>query len=130
MSKFKKGVSGNPKGRPKGSVNKINMLIKEQLPEVIKSLIQQVKDGDINASGLLLKYSMPVPKSVELFPEIEVPDDALLSQKIAIVEKLLMTGAITSEQAKSMCEALKEINNNIESSRMTEALISVQAGFG
>ena len=63
---FKKGVSANPAGRPKGSRSRATLL-REQLDdammedisaeyyEVLKAMIKAAKDGDVQAGRLVLK---------------------------------------------------------------------------
>ena len=62
---FKKGQSGNPKGRPKGSISEENKLIREVYKEVINSnleninswLLQVAEDNPAMALKILLKMS-------------------------------------------------------------------------
>ncbi len=58
------GVSGNAKGRPKG-VSQVNELRKEIMkfaPEIIATLLDQAKGGDVQAAKLLLERCVPVLK--------------------------------------------------------------------
>ena len=62
---FKKGTSGNPIGRPKGSVSTTNKLIREHISQSIdgnkiKEMLDKIESPTeyINAISKLLQYSI------------------------------------------------------------------------
>ena len=83
--KFKKGSSGNPVGRPKGSKNKITLLkqslelqLRDQaadyMPDILSKAIELGMEGDKTMLKLLL----------ELHMSKGVNDDTKASEKVAI----------------------------------------------
>ena len=76
--KFKKGVSGNPSGRPKGGATPakhVKTILCEILEandfEGLKSLLKTmlaraVDDGDTKAAELIMKYYVGTPRQVDL----------------------------------------------------------------
>jgi len=75
---FKKGTSGNPIGRPKGSVSTTTKLIREHISNAIdgnkiKEMLEKIESPTeyINAITKLLPYSIGKVKSYEEVEEIE-----------------------------------------------------------
>jgi hypothetical protein len=78
---FKKGTSGNPIGRPKGSVSTTSKLIREHISQAIdgNKIMQMLDKIDspteyINAISKLLPYSIGKVKSYEDVEESEPMD--------------------------------------------------------
>ena len=75
---FKKGTSGNPIGRPKGSVSTTTKLIREHISQAIdgNKIMEMLDKIDsptvyINAISKLLPYSIGKVKAYEEVEEIE-----------------------------------------------------------
>jgi hypothetical protein len=75
---FKKGTSGNPIGRPKGSVSTTSKLTREHISQAIdgNKIIEMLDKIDspteyINAISKLLPYSIGKIKAYEEIEEIE-----------------------------------------------------------
>jgi hypothetical protein len=78
---FKKGTSGNPVGRPKGSVSTTTKLIREHISQAIdgNKIMEMLDKIDspteyINAISKLLPYSIGKVKAFEDVEEIEPID--------------------------------------------------------
>jgi hypothetical protein len=70
---FKKGQSGNPKGRAPGvnSAARLRQAIEGHIPAIIEALALAAKTGDVQAARLLLDRALPTLKPadpVALFP--------------------------------------------------------------
>ena len=75
---FKKGTSGNPTGRPKGSVSTTSKLIREHISQAIdgnkiKEMLDKIESPTeyINAISKLLPYAVGKKKAYEEMEEIE-----------------------------------------------------------
>jgi hypothetical protein len=75
---FKKGTSGNPIGRPKGSVSTTSKLIREHISQAIdgNKIMEMLDKIDspteyINAISKLLPYAVGKKKAYEEMDEIE-----------------------------------------------------------
>lgn len=78
---FKKGTSGNPIGRPKGSVSTTSKLIREHISQAIdgnkiKEMLDKIDSPTeyINAISKLLPYSIGKVKAYEEIIETEPMD--------------------------------------------------------
>ena len=67
---FKKGVGGNPNGRPKGSVNKYTQLARELLSsrgeEIVAVVIAKALKGDVHCLKMCMDRIVPAQKAVEI----------------------------------------------------------------
>jgi hypothetical protein len=68
--KLVKGVSLNPTGRPKGSVNKYTALSRELMstkgPEIVEKVIEMALEGDRICLKMCMDRILPTTKAVEL----------------------------------------------------------------
>lgn len=88
---FKPGVSGNPKGRPRG-IKTDNARLREaiagSMPEVIGKLVELAIAGDTTAAGLLLARVLPACKPQELPQAFALPDGTLSEQARALMASI------------------------------------------
>lgn len=67
---FKPGQSGNPAGRPKGSVNKYTQLARELLSsrgeEIVQVVIDKALKGDVHCLKMCMDRIVPQQKAVEI----------------------------------------------------------------
>lgn len=91
-TQFRKGQSGNPNGRPKGSKNRAPLIAKNAIAEALEAeaphlqkLLRELDPKDrIEAFVKLAKYVLPTLKATEVQAEI----DGKLFQKIKLPEWL------------------------------------------
>ena len=97
MAKFKKGQSGNPNGRPKGSLNRsteqmkltIARAVNDQLSELKKDLDEIRKDDPAKALALsikLMEYTIPKLKAMDVKLDADVRQ-SIEEIKVEVIEK-------------------------------------------
>lgn len=98
---FQPGQSGNPAGRPKGSVNKQLAMLREAVEQVLPLVVERACNGDIEAQKLILERGLPKLKPVDAPLEFELPDSGN-----AEPAKLLLQQAAAGEIPLSLAEQL------------------------
>ena len=57
MGRIQKGTSGNPNGRPKGAVNKVNRDVKAVITKVVEGRLQEL-DDDLDSMSPFSKWTI------------------------------------------------------------------------
>lgn len=73
---FKKGQSGNPTGRPKGSKDKrtaYRELLEPHAPALIEKAVSMALEGDTTAMKICLDRLLPTVKAIEVKAEMITP---------------------------------------------------------
>ena len=105
-SLWKKGQSGNPKGRPKGSKNKLSLLreavlesaeniVLNNFEDIVRSTVELAKQGDATALKIVWDRIIPAKRTVE--EKVEGEDKLNISISIVGME----VSEIGGEKVKS-----------------------------
>lgn len=111
---FKPGVSGNPKGRPKGTGGSGNALLERNRRKLLRQVIDRALAGDMRALEICADRLFPKVKPVSA--PVEVPNSgsgSLADQSRSIVEAVFM-GLIGPDEGVTILRAMAEHMHMIE----------------
>ncbi len=132
---FQKGVSGNPKGRPRGARNKLTLLAEALLDgeaeDLVRTVIELAKAGDVGALRLCLERILPPrkdrPISVKL-PRIETPQD--IADASTEVLGAVLDGTITPSEGQAVMALLEAHRRAVEVAELTNRLDRLEEHAG
>ena len=116
---FKKGQSGNPRGKKPGTRNKATLaaleLLEADLKAITRVCIDKAKGGDLGACKLILERLIPRnrERAIDLqFPELtratEVP------QALAVTVKAVAQGKISPGEGQALAALLETYRRSME----------------
>ena len=129
---FKKGISGNPAGRPKNKPSKASQMRKSlegDMPEITNKLVELAKGGDIQAAKIILDRVCPALKSVAI--PVEMPNTEGLSLADAAKEIYFATaaGEISPDIGVMLTNQLTAQAKLIETTELIKRIEALEDGF-
>ena len=122
---FKKGQSGNPKGRPRLSPAQIDLRakIREAAPDVIARLIKSAEDGDVGASRLLLERILPTVKPMDEPLALKLPlGEGSPAEAARAVLGAVAEGGLTPDQGTTLLNGIGSLARIIETDEILRRL--------
>ena len=118
--KFKAGVSGNPKGRPKNktAATLLRKSIIEDMPDIILKLVEQAKNGDTAAAKILLDRCCPALKQQAM--AINLPVNGTLAEQGGEIIRATLSGQIPPDIGSQLITALSNQGKLIELQELTQ----------
>ena len=125
-TKFAVGVSGNPKGRKKGTTvaHQLRRSIADDMPEIILKLVEQAKNGDTAAAKILLDRCCPVLKPQAM--AIHLPVNGSLAEQGGEIIHATMTGQIAPDTGSQLITALANQGKLVELQELTQRLDRIE----
>jgi hypothetical protein len=128
---FRKGQSGNPTGKPKGTRHRTTMAIQELLDgeaeKLTRKCVELALSGDTTALRLCMERLAPVLKSrpvtIEL-PVVETAADILKAQSAAI--QAMAAGEITPDECATVTGVLETKRKAIETVEIEQRIAALE----
>jgi len=131
MTKFQKGQSGNPNGRPKGSRNKSTILFDRLLDENAQALIEKAielaKAGDVPSLRLCIDRIVPARKDRHIefnLSEMSTAADAV--NAAAALAKAVATGELTPSEAADLGKLVESYTRALQGAEFEERLSKLE----
>lgn len=120
--KFKPGQSGNPAGRPKDKTpaTLLRKSIVNEMPEIVKTLVDLAKNGDVQAAKVLLDRVCPPLRPQALPIEVEMGDT--LPNTGGNILSAILSGDIPPDIGSILIKALTDQGKLIELQEIAERL--------
>ena len=133
-SKFKRGQSGNPKGKPKGARNKSTLaaekLLEGSLDRICKRIEEEALNGNMLAAKMILDRFLPVRKdrSIKIdFPQINSLEDVL--NAIGSIVNAVGSGEISPSEGESLSRTLDMYSKAFETHQLEFRLHEIEASI-
>ncbi len=107
-TKFKPGVSGNPKGRPKGARDKrteLRSLLEPHAKDLVEKVVELAKGGDTTAIRLCLERLIPPIRAQDQSITLDGMNGGLTAQGKKII-LAMGNGELSPSDASTMLQAL------------------------
>ena len=105
---WKPGQSGNPAGRRPGTgeVARLRAAIAQAVPEILDRLVQQAREGDMQAIKLLLERTLPPLKPMALPEPLPLRATGSLAERAEAVLAAMAAGQASPDAAEAAIAGL------------------------
>lgn len=103
---FKRGKSGNPKGRPSTNIAALRDQLADNIDEVIHVVLDAALGGDLQACKLLLDRTIPTIKPQQAPVHVKLPKDGDVIVLADSIIRATAKGELPTESAAQLINAL------------------------
>src|SRR5450631_4031549 len=130
-----RGASADPTGKPSGARHKTTIiaekLMQADAAEVIRTVIQKAKDGDMVAARIVVDRICPIrkgaPVSLEL-PSVKTAED--IAEAVGALLREMAAGEITPDEASIIASVLDVRRRTIETMEFEQRLSELEQRQG
>lgn len=127
---FKKGVSGNPTGKPKGARSALNRVAAEFLKEgsaVAQVVIEAAKGGDMQAASLMLNRISPPLRAAAQTVFFALDQTKPLAEQAQEILAAVAKGEIDPDTGQMLIGCLDKVGNLKAVEEMEARLAALEA---
>lgn len=131
-TRFKPGQSGNPAGKPPGARHRITRLAQDlmesEVEDVVRSVIDAAKCGDMAAARVVIERILPARKSrpVNLdLPKIQNAEDVV--QAMSAVVAAVADGEIDPDEGEAVARVLEVKRRSLETANLEERIKALES---
>jgi hypothetical protein len=130
---FKPGQSGNPRGKPKGAINRTTRLalalFEGDIENIADVVIQQAKDGDLTAARLVLDKLVPNAKE-RMVALPEWPDTSTTAGIAEAQQRILeavAAGELTPGEGNTLAGIVEARRRAVETQDLEQRISALEA---
>jgi len=127
--RFKKGHSGNPKGRPPMLAPELKQRLHEVTPEIIEKVAEKALEGDLGAAKIILDRTSPIAKKSST--PISIPklsdNDAGLGEKADAVLESIAIGDCPADVGATLIQAIVAYTKILEIDELERRITALEA---
>ena len=130
---FKKGTSGNPRGRKRGVSDRRvawRAELAEHLPAIVARVVDAAKAGDLEAARLIFARTMPVLRSTGL--PVSLPELAkarTTGDQARAVIAAIADGTLSPDQGADLLGALASASRVIEADEIERRFSAIESAL-
>ena len=128
---FRKGQSGNPAGRPRGSRNvalvALDRIGEEAAQDLLRSVISQARAGDMTAARIVLDRVWPARKGRPVtfaMPRLETARD--IARAVGGILEATASGMLTIDEGQGLAAILESQRRALELTEIEERLTALE----
>ncbi|MDE2318957.1 MAG: hypothetical protein KGK02_04575 [Rhodospirillales bacterium] len=130
--RFQPGQSGNPAGKPRGARHKavqaMDLLGRNEGEEILLSVIQAAKSGDMRAAEIILRRIWPETKGRPVHVDLPaVADAGGIVEAMAAITRAAAEGEITTEEASALAGLVEAQRKAIETAELEARIAALEA---
>lgn len=126
-----KGTSGNPSGRPPGArheaLKALDAIGSEGAAEVMKTVVEAAKGGDMRAADILLRRLWPERKGRPVALDMAAPMDAAgVAAALSSVTQAVAAGDLSPEEGQAVAAILETQRRAIETAELEARIAALE----
>lgn len=128
--RWPKGVSGNPAGRPKGSLSKrdkIAQVLNDDGPQVARVVADAALAGDMTAAGLVLSRLLPPMRAQAERVQFELSPDVPLSAQAQEILLAVSEGKLDADTARILIGCIQSVAGIKATEELEQRILILEA---
>lgn len=133
---FAPGQSGNPAGKPKGTLNRTTLLtrniLQAEAEDVARVVLEAAKGGDLTAAKLVLDKLVPQAKEAPVSEPVELPEltPEGLPKAVAQVVQGVAAGRLLPGEGQALIGMLEGLRKSLEFCELEKRIAALEAQGG
>lgn len=134
-NRWPKGLSGNPRGRPKGARHAalvaLDQMGADGAQDALRAVVEAAKGGDVRAADILLRRVWPErrgrPVAIDLPPLARATD---LAAALGALVAAVAEGELTPEEGQALAGIVESHRRAIETGEIEQRLAALEHAAG